>query len=122
MSHILQLSPCDDLMEMIGKSVVKRRKELKRIAREQQATLTYWIYRSSQEWIAQYLRTQRGADLFPFQIARGHTKLTKEQSEGMWSQHRRRKYGINREIHRYGMDKYGYHYNELGEVKVNTPR
>ena len=121
MSHILRLSPCDDLMEMIGKSVVERRKELKRIAREQRATLTYWTYRSSPEWVAQYIKTQR-CDLSSFQIARGHTKLTMEQTKRMWGRVQQKRYGINREIHRYGMDKYGYHYNDKGEVKVNTPR
>lgn len=56
MSHILRLSPCDDLMEMIGKSVVKRRKELKRIAREQQATLSYWISHSSDEFVVNWVK------------------------------------------------------------------
>ena len=56
MSHILRLSPCDDLMEMIGKSVVKRRKELKRIAREKQATVSYWIYHSSDELVVYWVR------------------------------------------------------------------
>jgi len=56
MSAILRLAPCDDLMEMIGKSVVERRKELKRIAREQQATLSYWISHSSDEFVVNWVK------------------------------------------------------------------
>jgi hypothetical protein len=106
MSHILQLSPCDDLMELIGKSVVKRRKVLKQIAREQRATLTYWTFRSSEKWVSEYLKTQR-CDLSPFQIERGHTKLSFYEGKGMWEVCRLKKYGINFGIKKYGIKKYG---------------
>lgn len=56
MSHILQLSPCDDILWLIGKSVSKRRKELKRIAREHQANINYWICRSSDEFIVNWVK------------------------------------------------------------------
>ena len=51
---------CYDLMELVGKSVVERRKELKRIAREKQATLTYWIHHSSDENIVEWLKRKDG--------------------------------------------------------------
>ena len=50
---------CFDLTEMVGKSVVERRKVLKQKAREQQATLNYWLYHSSDEFVVQYMRDYR---------------------------------------------------------------
>jgi hypothetical protein len=47
---------CYDLMELVGKSVVKRRKELKRIEREHSNTVAYWIMRSSDELVVNWVR------------------------------------------------------------------
>ena len=107
MSHILQLSPCDDILWLIGKSVVERRKVLKQIAREQQATLNYWIYRSSDKWVREYLKSQYN-DLTPFQVSKGKTLLNWDQCKVMRETARLKKYGINFEIHKYGINKYGY--------------
>ena len=56
MSHILQLSPCDDILWLIGKSVVERRKVLKQIARDQSNTIAYWIMRSSDEFVVNWVK------------------------------------------------------------------
>ena len=51
-----------DIMDLVGVSLKDRRKVLKQIARDHQATLTYWIHRSSDEFVLNWIRSKKRDD------------------------------------------------------------
>tara|TARA_R110000751_G_scaffold149689_3_gene254654 strand:+ start:423 stop:833 length:411 start_codon:yes stop_codon:yes gene_type:complete len=56
-----------DIMDLVGVSLKDRRKVLKQIARDHQATLTYWIHRSSDEFVLNWIRSKKRDDPPPTQ-------------------------------------------------------